>query len=210
MLVGALAILVSLHTSQIVLNETKSRVAVDLRVAHKFLDKEIEKSVITLELVAEKQRLIDPLEKSQPIPADVRAWLEKKRVDSGFDFLTLCNEKGKVILRTRFPYNKGDFSFSNGIVSGALQRKSASGIVIIPSQALKMEGEDLLQQAYIKFMPTPQAKPRSEKAETSGMALMAAVPVWTRDERIIGVLYGGTLLNRNYQLVDYVRDMVLK
>jgi len=209
-LVGALAILVSLHTSQIVLNETKSRVAIDLRVAHKFLDKEIEKSVITLELVAEKQRLIDPLEKSQPIPADVRAWLEKKRVDSGFDFLTLCNEKGKVILRTRFPYNKGDFSFSNGIVSGALQRKSASGIVIIPSQALKMEGEDLLQQAYIQFMPTPQAKPRSEKAETSGMALMAAVPVWTRDERIIGVLYGGTLLNRNYQLVDYVRDMVFE
>ena len=209
-LVGALAILVSLHTSQIVLNETKSRVAVDLRVAHKFLDKEIEKSVITLELVAEKQRLIDPLEKSQPIPADVRAWLEKKRVDSGFDFLTLCNEKGKVILRTRFPYNKGDFSFSNGIVSGALQRKSASGIVIIPSQALKMEGEDLLQQAYIQFMPTPQAKPRSEKAETSGMALMAAVPVWTRDERIIGVLYGGILLNRNYQLVDYVRDMVFE
>jgi len=209
-LVGALAILVSLHISQVVLNETKNRVAIDLRVAHKFLDKEIEKSVITLELVAEKQRLIDPLEKSQPIPADVRAWLEKKRVDSGFDFLTLCNEKGKVILRTRFLYNKGDFSFSNAIVSGALQGKSASGIVIIPSQALKMEGEDLLQQAYIQFMPTPRAKPRSEKAETSGMALMAAVPVWTKDERIIGVLYGGTLLNRNYQLVDYVRDMVFE
>ncbi len=209
-LVGALAILVSLHTSQIVLNETKNRVAIDLRVAHKFLDKEIEKSVITLELVAEKQRLIDPLEKSQPIPADVRAWLEKKRVDSGFDFLTLCNEKGKVILRTRFPYNKGDFSFSNGIVSGALQGKSPSGIAIIPSQALKMEGEDLLQQAYIQFMPTPQAKPHSEKAETSGMALMAAVPIWTKNSKIIGVLYGGTLLNRNYQLVDYVRDMVFE
>jgi len=209
-LVGALAILVSLHTSQIVLNETKNRVAIDLRVAHKFLDKEIEKSVITLELVAEKQRLIDPLEKSQPIPADVRAWLEKKRVDSGFDFLTLCNEKGKVILRTRFPYNKGDFSFSNGIVSGALQGKSPSGIAIIPSQALKMEGEDLLQQAYIQFMPTPQAKPHSEKAETSGMALMAAVPIWTKNSKIIGVLYGGTLLNRNYQLVDYIRDMVFE
>jgi len=209
-LVGALAILVSLHISQVVLNETKNRVAIDLRVAHKFLDKEIEKSVITLELVAEKQRLIDPLEKSQPIPADVRAWLEKKRVDSDFDFLTLCNEKGKVILRTRFPYNKGDFSLSNAIVSEALQGKSPSGIVIIPPQALKMEGEDLLQQAYIQFIPTPRAKPHSEKAETSGMALMAAVPIWTKNSKIIGVLYGGTLLNRNYQLVDYVRDMVFE
>ncbi|GAI92109.1 unnamed protein product, partial [marine sediment metagenome] len=73
-----------------------------------------------------------------------------------------------------------------------------------------MEGEDLFQQAYIQFTPTPGARPRSEKAETSGMVLMAAVPVWAGNEEIIGILYGGILLNRNYRLVDYVRDMVFE
>ncbi len=211
LLIGALVILVSrLHIFQVVLNETKSRVAIDLRIAHNFLDKEIEKLVITLDLLAEKQRLIDPLEKSQPISSDIRSWLEKKRVDSAFDFLTLCDRKGKVILRTRFPYYNGDFSLSNSLVSKAFQGKSASGIVIMPPQTLKMEGEDLFQQAYIQLAPTPGARARSEKAETSGMVLMAAVPVWGGNEEIIGVLYGGILLNRNYQLVDYVRDMVFE
>ncbi|GAH96509.1 unnamed protein product, partial [marine sediment metagenome] len=64
--------------------------------------------------------------------------------------------------------------------------------------------------AYIQFTPTPGARPRSEKAETSGMVLMAAVPVWAGNEEIIGILYGGILLNRNYRLVDYVRDMVFE
>lgn len=211
LLIGILVILVfRLHIFHVVLNETKSRVAIDLRVAHNFLDKEIEKLVITLDLLAEKQRLIDPLEKSQPISPDIRSWLEKKRVDSGFDFLTLCDRKGKVILRTRFPYHNGDFSLSNSLVSKAFQGKSASGIVIMPPQTLKMEGEDLFQQAYIQFTPTPGARPRSEKAETSGMVLMAAVPVWAGNEEIIGILYGGILLNRNYRLVDYVRDMVFE
>jgi len=210
-LVGALVISIcGLYIPQVVLRETNNRVAIDLRVAHKFLDKEIEKLVITLGLVAEKQRLIDPLQESQSVSADTRAWLEKKRVDSGFDFLTLCNKKGKVILRTRFPYYKGDSSLPNPLISKASQGKSASGIAIMPPQTLKMEGEDLLEQAHIQFVPTPRAKPRSEKAETSGMVLMAAVPVWAENEEIIGILYGGTLLNRNYQLVDYVRDMVFE
>ena len=52
-LVGALVISIcGLYIPQVVLRETNNRVAIDLRVAHKFLDKEIEKLVITLRLVA--------------------------------------------------------------------------------------------------------------------------------------------------------------
>ena len=210
-LIGTLVILVSgLHIFRVVLKETKNRVAIDLRVARNFLYNETEKSALTLVLIAENRGLIDPLEKSQPIPPNVRSWLETKRVDSGFDFLTLCDGEGKVVLRTRFPYYTGDFSLSNPLVAKASQGKNASGIVIMPAENLKMEGEDLLQQAYTQLTSTPRAKPRSEKAETSGMVIMAAVPVWAGDGAIAGTLYGGMLLNRNYQLVDYIRDMVFE
>jgi len=209
--IGIFAILVGgFHIVQTVFQEAKDRVAIDLRIAHNFLNQKLEKSVITLNLLADKQRLIDSLKKSQSISPDIKSWLERKRIESGFDVLTLCDKEGKVILRTRPPYYSGDSCLSNPLILKALQGKSASGIVIVPSQKLKMEGEGLAEQAYIPFVSTPRAKPRPEKAETSGMFLMAAVPVWGVNGKIIGVLYGGTLLNRNYQLVDYIRNMVFK
>ena len=209
--IGIFAILVGgFHIVQTVFQEAKDRVAIDLRIAHNFLNQKLEKSVITLNLLADKQRLIDSLKKSQSISPDIKSWLERKRIESGFDVLTLCDKEGKVILRTRPPYYSGDSFLSNPLILKALQGKSASGIVIVPSQKLKMEGEGLAEQAYIPFVSTPRAKPRPEKAETSGMFLFAAVPVWGVNGKIIGVLYGGTLLNRNYQLVDYIRNMVFK
>ena len=204
--IGIFAILVGgFHIVQTVFQEAKDRVAIDLRIAHNFLNQKLEKSVITLNLLADKQRLIDSLKKSQSISPDIKFWLERKRIESGFDVLTLCDKEGKVILRTRPPYYSGDSCLSNPLILKALQGKSVSGIVIVSSQKLKMEGEGLAEQAYIPFVSTPRAKPRPEKAETSGMFLMAAVPVWSLSGKIIGVLYGGALLNRNYQLVDYIR-----
>jgi len=209
-IIGAFVILVGgLYIFQTVFQEAKNRVAMDLRVAHNFFDKELEKTAVTLNLLAENQMVTDYLRKNQPLPSDVKSWLERKRVDSEFDVLSLCDKEGKVILRTRPPYHTGDFCNSNPLVLKAFQGKSVTGIVIVPPQTLRMEGEDLAEQVYIPFIPTPRAKPRPEKAEISGMFLMAAVPAW-KDGEIIGVLYGGSLLNRNYQLVDYVRDMVFE
>ena len=38
--------------------------------------------------------------------------------------------------------------------------------------------------------------------------LKAASPIWNDAGRLIGVLYGGVLLNRNYEIVDKVRDLL--
>ncbi len=210
-LMGALVLLIwSLPLFQFVLEETRSRVKIDLGVTRKFLDKEAEKSVLILALLADKRRLVDSLEKSQPIPSEVESWIQKKRADSGFDFLSLCDREGEVILRTRFPYHKGDSVLSNPLVLKASQGENASGILIIPAEFLKREGEGLSSQAYVQLVSTPRAHPRSEEVETSGMVLAAAVPVCAEDGTIIGVLYGGILLNRNYELVDRIRDMVFE
>ena len=39
---------------------------------------------------------------------------------------------------------------------------------------------------------------------------MAAVPVYLENVNLLGVLYGGTLLNRNYWIVDQVKELVYK
>jgi two-component system NtrC family sensor kinase len=67
-----------------------------------------------------------------------------------------------------------------------------------------------LFHAHIQFIPTPRAKIRLEQEETSGLVLKVAVPIWGRDGTLIGVLYGGDLINRNYRLVDKIKNTVYK
>jgi two-component system, NtrC family, sensor kinase len=40
------------------------------------------------------------------------------------------------------------------------------------------------------------------------MMLKAAAPVWNESGGLAGILYGGVLLNRNYQIVDKVRHLL--
>jgi len=42
------------------------------------------------------------------------------------------------------------------------------------------------------------------------MILKAASPILDEDNNLLGVLYGGVLINRNYEIVDRVKEMVYK
>jgi len=210
-IIGVLVILVgSLYIARTTFREAKNKVAADLRVAHNFLNQELEEAEVALSLLAENQLVKDFLKKKKVSSESLKQWLEKKRTGLNLDVLSLCDQKGEVVLRTRSPYNTGDSCLQISLISKALQGKIASGVVVIPPWKLKMEGEGLTEKAKITFKPTPRAKPRSERAETSGMFLMAAVPVVTEEGKVEGVLYAGNLLNRNYYLVDYIRDMVFE
>ncbi|MBA7658399.1 Adaptive-response sensory-kinase SasA [subsurface metagenome] len=84
-----------------------------------------------------------------------------------------------------------------------------SGTVVLSKEFLSAESLELADRARIRLLPTPRAAPRDEKEETSGMALACAVPVFEEDE-LLGVLYGGVLLNRSTHIVDTVRDTVFR
>ena len=86
---------------------------------------------------------------------------------------------------------------------------TVSGTVILNEEFLSAESHELADRARIKILPTERAAPREEKEETSGMAVAVAVPVFEENE-LIGVVYGGILLNRSTQIVDTIRDAVFK
>ncbi|MBW1791651.1 MAG: cache domain-containing protein, partial [Deltaproteobacteria bacterium] len=86
--------------------------------------------------------------------------------------------------------------------------KVISSTEIIPAKELRKEGEDLSDRARIVFIPTPKAKPRPEKEEISGMMMKAVAPILSSDGKILGVLYGGILLNRRYEIVDKIKETV--
>jgi len=140
----------------------------------------------------------------------LRRELEKVRIEYGLDVLTIVDRKGFVLARSRPPYRAGDYQGNDELVRRALKKEMVASTEIIPQQELAKEGEELVRQAYMEFVPTPKAKDRPETKQTSGMMLKAAVPILDVNDNVLGVLYGGTLLNRNYEIVDKIKDIVFK
>ena len=136
--------------------------------------------------------------------------LEQIRQDIGMDFLTITNNTGNVILRITNPTQIGDDVSQISLVKAALAGKIVSSTEILSADVLHKENKQLSDKAKIKLISSPQAQPTDKSVETSGMVLMAASPIYGFKGELLGVLYGGHLLNRSYKIVDKVWELVYK
>jgi len=136
--------------------------------------------------------------------------LTRARREYGLEFLTLTDQSGTVIVRCSNPEVVGDDQSGDAIIKWAMTGGELAHTQIIPRAELLKEGEDLAKKAYIQFIPTPKAAERPEDSETSGMMLKAAAAVVDASDTLLGVLYGGILLNRNHDIVDQVKETVYK
>lgn len=137
--------------------------------------------------------------------------LDAVRREFGLDILDLADAGGRVLVRSRrADAPVGDGIAGDPIVARALHGDVAAGTRIVPSDELLREGADLADQARFHFVPTPMAAERAEDHEDKGMMLMAAAPVTDESGVLLGVLAGGLLFNRNYDLVDRVKEIVFK
>ena len=192
--------------SRTTLDEAQRRVNFNLRVAWAVVNAEHDRANLLVEIVSTRVALAHgSLDWSA-----LRSELEAKRIQAGLDFFTLTDAKGRVILRSLQPYNTGDDLSNDPFVRRALQGQGSSGFTTLPKERLAREGGDLIQRAFLAFEPTPKAKPRPQDSESSGMARISCTPVRGQGGMIIGALYGGNLLNRDYGLVDRIRSTVFK
>ena len=138
------------------------------------------------------------------------ALLGDARIKERLDILTITDKNGRIVLRLRNQSSAGDQP-DNELVRQVLNKKEVvTSTLILSKGELMKEGEDLANQAYFKIQPTPKAKPTTKEEETSGMALLAAVPIFDTEGNFIGVMYGGRLLNRDYTIVDKIKDVVFQ
>lgn len=142
--------------------------------------------------------------------ADRAKKLEDIRREFDLDILTMTDVRGRVVLRARRPDVSGDDQSGDPLVRRALLKETAAATQIVSRAELLKEGPDLADRAYFTFIPTAMAAERSEDHEENGMMLKAASPVEDESGTLLGVLYGGVLFNRNYDLVDRVKDIVYK
>ena len=194
--------------SSTIMRQADRSVDHDLATARSLYDQHLETAKRTVQLVASggaiQQRLSSRDTKS------LLAYLEPIRKDAGFDFLTLTDGTGRVTLRVSRPDGAADDVSSISVVRAALSGKVAAATEILSAQLLDNEDPLLAARAHVHLVTTPLARPLDRTEETSGMVLLAGSPVRGTGNRILGALYGGTLLNRNFGIVDRVWELVFQ
>jgi two-component system, NtrC family, sensor kinase len=137
--------------------------------------------------------------------------MERVRVEEGLDMLLLLDRTGKVVFRTRSTARSGDSRVQDEVVQRALREwRPVASTRIVPAAELALESPDLVREAHMEITPTRMAAPSARRELSDGMMLEGAAPVVTADQRHIGLLVGGVLLNRNYEIVDQTRKTVFK
>ncbi len=191
-----------------IINQGQEKVRLDLNTAREVLEEEGRTIKNIVRLTAGRYFVKEALIKKNR--SFLLSELQKVKKDENMDILNITDEKGRVILRTENPEYYNDFP-DNEILAKVLKTKeSVYATMIISSDELKRESERLCEKAKIKILPTPKAKPREDTLESSALAIIAGAPVFDDNNNLIGVVYGGRLLNRNFEIVDKIKDIVYK
>ncbi|MBE0660212.1 MAG: cache domain-containing protein [Bryobacteraceae bacterium] len=140
----------------------------------------------------------------------IAAYLGSIRRNLAFDFLSLADARGRVIVRSPNESVRGDDVSRIGVVRAALAGSTASATEIVDASVLRSEDPVLPGRARTKLLNARGTAHFDKPEETSGMVLLAASPVLDESGRRVGVLYGGILLNGNFALVDRVWNLLFQ
>lgn len=197
------------HLGQVWLKEVQTRVRLDLNSARAVYDGHLSSMTRFLQAAALHRVLVSGAASSNMSELEDR--LGRVLDQSGMDIVMLLGLDGRVIYRAGNPSVSGDDLSDNPIVAAALaQRISVSGTILLSAQDLQKEGAALAERASLSLLPTPKAKPTEDQVRTDGMVMAAAVPIVNGQDELVGILYGGELLNRRYEIVDKIRDEVFE
>jgi two-component system NtrC family sensor kinase len=197
----------SLITNQIIF-EAQQTVKEDLNTARYIYNSKIRDIDLAIRWTAIRHVLKKGLKERNLTP--IQKELEGLMAEEGLDFLTLVDRNGVVILRFHNPTVSGDSLLNDPFIKIALSKKEILGTQVLSRDELQKEGRNLTQRAIIQSIPVPKEKPSRKIEETSGMVLKSAHPITDFNGEVLGVLTGGVLLNRNFEIVDRIKNVVFK
>ncbi len=192
-----------------VVAEAQNRVGMDLNSAREIYQAQLSDVYDIVRFTADRFFLKDAL-----LSGDVdraTAELVKTWGREQLDLLSVTDGDGVVLLRATYPYAVGDSQADDPLVQAVLERRApVAATAIVPARVLQRECPHIAERAHCRFVDTPGARPRDETEQTAGMMLKAAAPIFDYSGNVIGVVYGGLLLNRRYDLVDKMKETVFR
>ena len=190
-------------------DQAQSRLDSDIESAKEIYANYLERLKDALRIHATRMIIYEALQSGDT--TRLVAEMERIRAAERLDILTLVDNTGHIFYRTRNPLIKGDNETGDPFIQHVLKKKTpVASTDIISREELLKESPQLVAQATMDVTPTRMAGPSGKSRITSGMALKGAAPVFTSSGRFVGILVGGILINRNYEMVDKVRTIVFK
>jgi two-component system NtrC family sensor kinase len=191
-----------------VVHETQERVKEALNTARWVYTSKLNDIDRTIHLTSIRYILREALKREKAL--SIKDDLTRLMKDEGLDFLTLVDQKGTVLLRLHHPEMSGDSLAKDPFASEALQNHAISGTQVLSREELLKEGKPLADKAAFSLVPTPKEKPIETLDQTFGMVLKSAYPVVDANGQVLGALVGGILLNRHYEIVDRIKNIVFR
>ena len=190
-----------------VIGQAQVQINSDLEAAREIYNNQLNRLRDMIRIYASNSNLTETFDKDLH---SLQIYLDRIQQEEHIDILTVVDLNGRVIAQARPGKSSEESRMHFDIVKMVLQMKMpVAGTMIMTREDLLKESPDLVSQAEMKITPTPRARPSEKEHETSGMFLMGGAPI-LKGGRLVGALYGGILLNRNYQIVDTVKQTVFK
>lgn len=129
----------------------------------------------------------------------------------GIDMLSVVDARGTVLYRASNPGVRGDNIMSDPVVRKCLdERTPQSSVELMPVEMIKTENPSLSHRVEIPIVKTPLSTEISEKELSRGMVMRAAYPIIDDEKNLLGALVGGTLINKDYTIVDKIKETVYR
>ncbi|MDX9767754.1 MAG: cache domain-containing protein [Ectothiorhodospiraceae bacterium] len=131
--------------------------------------------------------------------------IDTLRGTRGFSFLRLNDASGRPLSATA---GKSPGLPDTPLLREAADGRPVTGVEIFDGGALALAEAALAEQARLPIVPTPRARPTDRSHEERGMVMRMLYPVKAGDGRVVAILDGGLMLNRNFDFVDRIRDLI--
>jgi len=207
-IIGSIFLVIGVQlTSNRVFAEAQDKVRNDLNAARAIYDSQRQQVGSVVCYTADRNILKEALFTGEMDSANEE--LTKVGAIAGLDIFGVTNKYGKVLLRTHNPDKYGDDLSHHAFIKSVLYSEGCvTSTVLFSEYELNKESPSLAEQAHIPLIDTALARPVTKTEETSGMVLIAASPILNSRHEILGVVYGGILLNRNFEIVDFIKQTV--
>ncbi len=103
--------------------------------------------------------------------------------------------------------DKAQSSKSDIVQKAVVSKEAVGGTRIIEAQELESMNNDLSSRVQIEIKYTPRAIPTNKAVLRSAMSKEYAIPE-VKNGKVVRVLYGGRIINKDHSLVDRIRTLV--
>ena len=193
-----------------ILTETQEKVHNDLNSARVIYQGQMNRINDVIRFTASQLYLKDALLSHNMV--DAYNELIKIKVNENLDILSLTDANGVVVFRSNNPDSppSNTVNYDELVAAAISQGKPVISTSVITYEELLREDPRLIKLTNISIVNTPRSKPLSKPELNSGLMIKAAAPIIDNQNKILGVLYGGVLLNKNYEIVDTIKQTVFE